>query len=252
MQTRRLIEVRELSVRLGQKPILEDISLDVYAGSIHAVIGPNGAGKTTLIRSLLGGMPHRGVIRYCFHGRATIGYVPQLVEFDHSVPMTVQDFLAVMLQGRAIPLGKAKDRSARIRRLLDRTGSVHLQHCTMGSLSGGELQRVMLAQALHPEPEVLILDEPASNVDEPGRRHFERLLRELRDEQGVTIVLVGHHLASILDLADRVSVLDRRLILSGPADEVARSPVTAQVFGFVPFGEPTLRSGMGLAAEAGT
>lgn len=249
MQNRHLIQVRNLSVRLGQTSILEDVSLDVNTSSIHAVLGPNGAGKTTLIRSLLGAMPHQGTIRYHFRGSANIGYVPQLLEIDHSVPMTVEDFLAIILQPRAINLGKSKHRLDQIQRLLERAGCAHLRQCRMGSLSGGELQRVMLAQALYPDPEVLILDEPASNLDDPGRRHFERLLRELRDNAGVTIVLVGHHLTSILELADQVTVLNRKLIASGPADTVARSSAFRQVFGLSAVEPPPLDASYGLAAR---
>lgn len=185
-----VLEVRNLSVSLGREEILSEVSFDLIRGHLHALIGPNGAGKTTLIRALLGGMPHQGTIRFLFRYTHVIGYVPQLLEFDHSVPMTVNNFLMVMLQSRAAPQGRSRHVRHLTHQLLDMVNAQHLKNRSLGTLSGGEFQRIILAQALHPAPEVLLLDEPASHVDELGTGYFHMLLRRLCDEQQISVL---HH-----------------------------------------------------------
>ncbi len=246
LSTAPLIEIRDLSVRRGRAPILDDISLEVHPGTLHALLGPNGAGKTTLVQSLLGGMPHRGSIRYHFRKQQNIGYVPQRLELDPTLPIRVQDFFRLMMQRRAVPLGSSAVARTQMRRLLALTGTEHLEGRSMATLSGGELQRILLAQALHPDPEVLILDEPTSSIDESGRQAYGDLLSRLRDAHQVTIFMVSHHLRWVLELADEVSVLDRRLIQSGSPAEIAKSNAIEQVFGLAP--QPTAsRGGSGRA-----
>jgi zinc transport system ATP-binding protein len=218
-----LLEVADLSVSLGRCQILHRVSFSVLPGQIHALIGPNGAGKTTLIRSLLGGMPHTGEIRFRFRGGGRIGYVPQFLDFDRAIPLTVEDFLTVALRRRPVFASPGRRAGRRLQVLLDRTGCGHLRQRGMGSLSGGELRRVMLAQALSPHPELLLLDEPVSNVDADGARQFERLLLTLREQHGVTVVMVGHDIASILRVADGVTCINREVLYSGAPDAL-RSP----------------------------
>ena len=226
-----LLQVRNLTVSLGRREILRQIDLDVMPHHIHAVVGPNGAGKTTLMRSLLGGVPHRGEIRFRFRRGGRIGYVPQQIDFDRRLPLTVSDFLAIALFRRPVFAGVARGARRRIDELLARTGCDQLRDRVMGDLSGGELRRVLLAQSLSPTPEVLLLDEPISNVDVQGARLFEQLLRRLRDEDGITLVMVAHDISAIARIADRATGLNRAVTYAGPAAELDDPGVLARVFG---------------------
>jgi len=198
-------------------------------------MGPNGAGKTTLIRSLVGSLPHKGEIRFRFRKGGKIGYVPQLLEFDHSLPLTVCDFLAIMLQKRPLVFGPSAATRRRIRRCLQETAAEHLIDRLVGGLSGGELRRVLLAQALEPLPEVLILDEPASNIDELGAKAFEDTLRGLSEERDIAILMVGHDLATIRRLAQRVTGINGQVTYSGPASALDDPDILGQIFGVQAF-----------------
>ena len=214
-----LLSVEGLSVSLAGNQILQDVNVKLKPGEIHALIGPNGAGKTTLIRSVLGAMPHEGTIRFRFRRNGRIGYVPQLLDFDHSVPITVGDFIAIMLPGPPVFIRGIRRLRPQVEKILSATQCHHLTDRLVGSLSGGEFRRVLLAQALVPLPELLLLDEPASNVDESGARLFERVLCRLRDEQGVGILMVGHDMAAIKRIADHVTRINRTVTFDGlPAE----------------------------------
>ncbi len=213
-----LLEVTDLSVTLRGNRILEQINLAVKKGHIHALTGPNGAGKTTLMRSVMGGMPHQGTIRFLFRDSCRLGYVPQFLEFDHSVPITVFDFLFLMLKRVPVFLGRRRAMRERITAILAATNCAHLIDRCVGQLSGGEFRRVLLAQALEPKPELLLLDEPASNIDEVGIRQFEEMLISLRDQHGITILMVSHSLEMISRVADRVTAINRSIFYDGSPD----------------------------------
>lgn len=223
-----LLEIENLSVSLRGNRILDDISLRVKKGHIHALTGPNGAGKTTLMRSIMGGMPHQGVIRFLFRENSRIGYVPQFLEFDHSVPITVFDFLFLMLKKMPVFLGRRRVMRSEIKELLSATDCAHLIDRCVGQLSGGEFRRVLLAQALTPRPELLLLDEPASNIDEVGIRHFEEMLINLRDEQGITILMVSHSMDMISRIADAVTAVNRTIFYDGPTKGLRHSDLLKQ------------------------
>lgn len=214
-----VLQVRDLAVTLGNEAILQGVSLDVGRGHLHAVLGPNGAGKTSFMRSLVGGMPHRGRIEFRFVADGRLGYVPQLLDFDHQLPMTVMDFLTVAAGSRPAFLGRSRTTRAQLAGALARTQCEHLSHRFMGSLSGGELRRVLLAQALTPTPEVLLLDEPLSNVDRRAGHELEALLRELRDHLQLSIIVIGHEVDRLLEVADEVTVLNRRVRYSGSSGQ---------------------------------
>lgn len=224
------VEVRGLTVVLDRHVILRDVSLDVFPGTIHAVVGPNGAGKTTLIRSLLGGLPHRGQIKIRFRDQGRVGYVPQRLDFDRKLPVTVRDFLALVQAERTAPWGRAR-RSSSIDELLHRVGCAHVWDRRLGSLSGGELRRVLLAQALSPRPELLLLDEPTSQVDLPGAILYEDILQELRDAHGMTLVLVGHDLEWVARMADAVTGLNREVLYSGFPQGLTDPDELGRIFG---------------------
>ncbi|MGF1475310.1 MAG: metal ABC transporter ATP-binding protein [Geminicoccaceae bacterium] len=212
------IALRDVSVRLGGHVILDRIDLDVASGTIHALIGPNGAGKTTLLRSLLSSVPHRGMIRLDLPAGAPIGYVPQAIAVDDRMPMTVGDFISLMTDRRPAFLGQTVLSRRRTTEILRATETDHLIDRPWIALSGGELRRVLLAQALEPEPGLLLLDEPTSQVDENGTAVFERLVTQVRDRLGITVLMVSHDMTSTLRIADTVTAINRRMIFTGPAD----------------------------------
>ncbi len=226
-----LLDVKDLAVTLGGNEILKNVNLDMQHGQILALIGPNGAGKTTLIRSIMGGMPHSGEIRFRFTGNGRIGYVPQLLEFDHSVPITVFDFLSLMLQNWPLFLSRHKSKRAGIEEILAATECQHLIDRLVGGLSGGEFRRVLLAQALVPAPELLLLDEPVSNVDEFGAKQFEEILVRLKNDLGYSVLMVGHDIQMILRVADRVIAINRTVTFDGSPDELEDPAKVAGLFG---------------------
>lgn len=204
-----------VSLSAGRTVILDEISLRVPAGSLHAVVGPNGGGKSSLIRTVLGQAAHRGTVRLDWPGQGAgvVAYVPQTLEFDRGLPMTVEDVLAVLCQRRPAFLGP--DRRLDYAAALDRVGMADKRRRRFGALSGGERQRVLLAQALIPAPALLLLDEPMTALDEAGAAVFERLVTDLR-AAGTTILWVEHDLAAVRRLAGSVSALNRRLLFDGP------------------------------------
>lgn len=215
------IAVRDLSLTLGRTTVLDAVSLSVAPGSIHAIVGPNGGGKSSLIRCLLGQMPHRGQVAFDWPGApGRIAYVPQALQFDAGLPMTVLDFLAALDGQRPAFLRPGAALRARIEQRLAHVGMAGKSGRRMGALSGGERQRVLMAQALDPAPDLLILDEPMAALDESGAALFEAMMRELC-AQGVTLLWVEHDLAAVRRLADRVTALNRRVLFDGdPAAEL--------------------------------
>ncbi len=231
MDTTALLSVKDCSVRLGGNQILDGVTWEVQPGTLHALIGPNGAGKTTLIRCIMGGMPHQGEIHLQFPRGSQIGYVPQLLEFDHTLPITVSDFITIMLKDKPIFLGKGKKVRKRALETLELTESDHLIDRLIGSLSGGELRRVLLAQALLPLPQLLILDEAASNVDEFGARIFENLLLRLKEEHNLTILMVSHDLNMIRRTADWVTSVNRTVTFDGSNQAFCNLGKIGELFG---------------------
>lgn len=212
------VAIRDLSVRLGGQPILEDVSLDIPAGSIHAIVGPNGGGKTTLVRAILGQMPCDGTVTFESDRKPVIGYVPQSLDLDRTMPLTVLDVLAVMNQRRPAFLGRSGRYRAEQDAALARVGLAGKERRLFGVLSGGERQRLLFAQALVPAPDLLVLDEPTSNMDEEGDRIIEGLVLELARD-GVTVLWVNHDWDQVRRLASGVTVISRRVAGHGaPAD----------------------------------
>ena len=206
------VEFDQVSLTLGRTPILDRISFSIRAGSVHALVGPNGGGKSSLIKTLLGQMPHQGRLSLQWPSApGTIGYVPQALEFDRGLPMTVDDFMAAMCQRRPAFLGISRHYRAAIGEALERVGMQDKRTRRMGALSGGERQRVLLAQGLIPTPQLLVLDEPMSALDEAGIQVFERLLGDWR-QAGITVLWIEHDLEAVGRLADRVTGLNRRVL----------------------------------------
>ena len=216
-----LLDVQNLSVRREREMLLSDVSLSVSRGSLHAIVGPNGAGKSTFIATVLGLMPFEGRIAARWERDGRIGYVPQAFAVDRTLPVTVEDFLALTRQRRPVCFGVNAATRRRVASLLDRVGLGGLERRPLAVLSGGELRRVLFAHALDPTPELLILDEPASGMDEAAARMFEDVLLATR-RSGATVLMVSHDFDQVRRLADRVTVLDRRVVHEGSAEETLK------------------------------
>lgn len=235
---RPLVTIRDLRVELGGRVILDRVSADLARGKITALIGLNGSGKTTLLRALVREYPYRGEIRFhCGHDHTKptpehVGYVPQRLKLDSRLPLTVRDFLALALSRRPLFLGIPRAMVERIRALLDRVEMGKHIDSLVDKLSGGELQRVLLALALEPRPELLLLDEPAAGIDFQNQQKFYDLIAELNRSSGVTVLLVSHELTMVSRHADEVLCLrDGRIQCQGPPREVLTPDNLAHTFG---------------------
>jgi zinc transport system ATP-binding protein len=200
-----LLEIFNLTLRPAREALLANFSLSVERGSLHALAGPNGAGKTTLLSAILGLVPFEGRIVAYWKGSGRIAYVPQHFQVDRTLPVTVADFLALTRQRRPVCLGVTHAARRRISLLLDRVGLSGFDNRPLSVLSGGELRRVLLANALDPLPELLILDEPASGLDERSARWLDDTLASLKGE--MTVLMVSHDADQVRRIADRVTHL---------------------------------------------
>ena len=228
------IEVDHLTVKKEGQTLLSDVNLHIHCGELTALIGTNGAGKTTLLRALLGQIGYSGQVRH-LSGVGTLmsgvrtGYVPQQLEFDRSSPVTVCDFFCAALGHYPVFLG-VKHRREQVRSALMRTRTESLMDRALGALSGGELQRVLLALALLPQPDLLILDEPVSGVDSNGLETFYETVETLKEQNHMAILLVSHDLDVIRRRADRVVLMQGTVMAQGTPEEVFASPAFEQVF----------------------
>ncbi len=228
------LRIQDLSVKLGTQTILEDINLHVHCGEMIAVIGPNGAGKSTLIKTILGQQSHEGVISFSVPGqrnrKAKIGYVPQSPTFDSADPVSVADLFACCMSKRPAFLGHSKAMRQKILACLERVRSENLIDKRIGTLSGGELQRVLLALALEPMPNILILDEPLSGVDVEGMELLMDMLDEIRKTYDLSILMITHDFSMLPRYADQVVLIDRKLICQGTPEDVLNSEEFRRVF----------------------
>jgi zinc transport system ATP-binding protein len=215
----KLISAQRVTVRYGGRPVLDGVDLSVAPGEIVTLIGPNGSGKTTFLRAVLGLIrPDQGDVEQ--RPGLTIGYVPQRVEIDRTLPLTLRRF--VMLGGGKAAQLDAAAREVGIRHLLDR--SFH-------DLSGGEAKRALLARALLREPDLLVLDEPTANVDVAGQAEFYDLIRRIRDRRGCGVLLVSHDLHLVMAATDHVVCLNTHVCCSGRPESVTRNPEYLALFG---------------------
>lgn len=229
------IAVENMSVQLDNEEQLHDISLHIHCGEMTVLVGPNGAGKTTLIRALLNQVPYNGIIHHLDQdarpfSKLRIGYVPQQLPFDRQMPLTVRDLLACTLSSRPIWTGvSAKTRTLALQ-TLSAAKAESLIDKRLGALSGGELQRVLLALALSPLPDLLILDEPVSGVDQNGQALFLDTVKELKKNHHMAVLLVSHDMELVRCYADRVLLLNKTILAHGSPDEVFRHPAFAEAF----------------------
>ena len=215
-----LIEVRGVSVSFGRYEALREVDLSVAPGEVVALIGPNGAGKTTLLRVALGLLrPDRGRV----HRRPglRVGYTPQRLAVDPTLPLTV---------ARVLSLGGVRGRE-RLRAALAEVGAPHVLESPLQGVSGGEMQRVLLARALLRDPQLLVLDEPAQGVDVAGQAELYRVIRRLRDERGCGVLIVSHDLHLVMAATDRVLCLNTHICCAGRPEAVSRDPAYLALFG---------------------
>jgi zinc transport system ATP-binding protein len=215
-----LLSVDHLSVRFGASEVLRDVSLAVEPGEIVTIVGPNGSGKTTLLRAIVGAVPlATGQVRK--KPGLVLGYVPQRLHIDPTLPITVARFLR-------LPGGAA---AADCAAALARAGVPEIGPQQMSDLSGGQLQRVLLARALVARPHLLMLDEPTAGLDQPGSAAFYRTIDEVRRDTGCAVLMISHELHVVMAASDRVICLNGHVCCHGTPEHVSSAPEYRALFG---------------------
>lgn len=220
----KILEVRELCVNYRQQEVLKNISFEINEGDYIGLVGANGSGKTTLVKALLGlvEVASGEVVSYSANGvKGTIGYLPQVAVTGNTLfPAEVHEVIAVGLIGsKSFPKRIGKEDDKKIDDILKRLDIYSLKHKKIGDLSGGQQQRVLLARAMVNRPRLLILDEPTSALDPKVRSDFFKLIRDINKNEGTSILLVSHDIASIRKCAGKIMLLDREIEYFGPAEE---------------------------------
>jgi len=215
-----LITAKNIEIRHGATRAVFGVSLALEPGEIVTIVGPNGSGKSTLLRAIIGAAPlYSGTITRAHNLR--LGYVPQTMHVDTALPLSVARFLNLP---RRTPL--AKRRAA-----LARTGVEALENRQLSALSGGQLQRVLLARAILNDPQILVLDEPTQGLDQPASATFYRLIENLRDDLGCGVLMVSHELHVVMSATDRVICLNGHICCEGTPAVVTAAPAYRELFG---------------------
>ena len=231
------VEVRDLRVSFGDTPVLRGVNMRVPQGQIVALIGPNGSGKTTLLRCLLGLQKYQGEVRIFGQNEVRkvlprIGYVPQRLALERSFILSVREFLALRLrETRHWFFHSHKQLDAIIRPALVQIGVESLLARPIAQLSGGQLQRVLIAFALLRKPELLLLDEPTAGVDMPGEETFYDLIASVQRQHKLTVILVSHDLSMVYSHASRVYALNGVICCEGTPDQVMSAESLKQAYG---------------------
>ncbi len=234
------VNLLEVTVAYGSHIALEKVTFSLKEGLFLAVMGPNGAGKTTLLRTMLGLAPLvEGSVKVFgvdvyerpLEVRRMVGYVPQKESVDATVPVLVKD---VVLMGRCSKAGLlrplTKEDYQVAKEALEQVGLGDLWDTPYVHLSGGQQQRVLIARALAQQPRLLLLDEPFSQIDYPSQRTIARLLRDLKEDEGTTIIACIHVLDPVIDFVDRVLLLNRRVLAYGEPEAVLKEEVLRQAY----------------------
>lgn len=250
-----------LSVKAGNDYILKDINLHIHCGELTAIVGRNGAGKSTFMKALLNTIPHTGTViyegercaghcgkdrtsdhdRYCTchkkipytTTKPVFGYVPQSLSVEQGTPTSVEDLVLSCISRRPAWLPHRKKDKEKVAEILKSTNAHELASRRVCDLSGGELQRVMLALAIHPVPDILLLDEPVSGVDRTGLKSFYQLVSSIRRDYDITVLLISHDLDLVAKHADRVVFINNSSAIIGRVDEVYANKDFIDVFGNV-------------------
>jgi len=233
------IKINNLGVSFGDQTVLENINLKIQCGSITAVIGRNGAGKSTLIKAILGDVDHTGNIEFKntqngLMKSLKMGYVPQTINIDRSSPISVYDLFCSFTSNKPI-LFSSKSERAHVKEALEEFAVGDLMDQAVGTLSGGQLQRVLLAMAVHDDPNLLILDEPVSGIDKNGMDAFYERMAYLKGNRDLSIIIVSHDLDYVYKYADNVILVDKTVIAEGSPRKVFASQEFKKVFGEMSF-----------------
>jgi zinc/manganese transport system ATP-binding protein len=230
LSTDDVLTVDGVSVRLGGREVLRDVTFAIRPGEFVGLIGSNGAGKTTLLRVILGLLsPAAGNVRT---GQTGIGYVPQKIQLDPDMPLRARDLVGLGLDGHrfGIPL-PSRSRRAQVDEMLRAVGAEHLGNARIGHLSGGEQQRILIAHALISRPGLLLLDEPLANLDIRSEQEVVALLARIAREQGIAVLISAHEMNPLLPVMDRIVYMAGGRAASGPTDEVVQGEVLSKLYG---------------------
>jgi zinc transport system ATP-binding protein len=220
METPAILNLKEVSIRRQGETLLDKVSLQVKRGEIITLVGPNGAGKSTLVKTALGLMqPDQGSVSTA--PGLQVGYVPQNVQLDASLPVSVKRFLQLSFSATGTAL----------QGVLELVGASSILDKNLGDISGGEMRRVLLARALLPDPDLLILDEPTSGVDITGQEDLYTLIQQIRDKFQCGVLLVSHNLHVVMAATDHVVCLNRHLCCSGAPEDIQHHPEFISLFG---------------------
>jgi len=253
--------IEHLSVKAGSDVILNDVNLHLHCGELTAIVGRNGAGKTTFLRALLDEIPHTGTITFegercsdhCADDHTAdhsthcschtteryvttkprFGYVPQRLAVEPGCPVSVEDFVLASISKRPIWLTHRAKEKALVQEILSEANAQSLASRRVSDLSGGEIQRVLLSLAIHPVPDILLLDEPVSGVDRNGIKVFYNMVSSLRRDYDVTILLISHDLDLVARHADRVVLVDRGIAAEGTVEQVYKNKSFIETFGHI-------------------
>ena len=231
-------KIEHFGVKAGTLTIFEDVNLHVHCGQLTAIIGPNGAGKSTLLKAILGEVVHTGKLHYVdaknqHTGNPVIGYVPQYLTFDVTAPISVIDIFMACLSKRPVWLFSSDKIRPQIIKSLKQVKAEHLIDRRLGALSGGELQRILLALALNPVPDLLLLDEPVSGIDQNGLELFYEIVVNLKTNEDMAIILISHDLKMVSQYADQVILLNKKVIANGTPEEVFGNEKMKDIFGTI-------------------
>lgn len=221
-------KINNINVKIGGQEILKNVSIHVHCGQLTVIIGRNGAGKSTLLKAILGEVEHTGNIVFTDMKdnrtkKIKIGFVPQKINVERHMPTTVYDLFASCISDIPVFLRKDKKLYKEIKEQLKLFGADALIDKSIGELSGGELQRVLIAIATKPIPNLLILDEPVSGIDENGTRDVYNILQDLKNKYDMSIILVSHDFELTKQYADKVILLDKEVIKEGTPEQVFES-----------------------------
>ena len=229
-------KIENISVTIDKEEIVKNASFDIHCGELTMLIGKNGAGKSTLLKAMLNEVEHTGKIEFFDmkknkQEQIKIGYVPQSLNVERNMPTTVYDMFASYISNSPVFFKKNNEIYEQIKKSLKVFGADKLIDKQVGKLSGGELQRVLLAIATTPIPNLLILDEPVSGIDRNGTKNFYEILSNLKQKYDMSILLVSHDLELVKKFADKVILMDQEIIKTGNIKEVFESKEFIERFG---------------------
>lgn len=229
------IKINNLGVKFADQVVLEDINLHIHCGTLNAIIGKNGAGKSTLIKAILNDIPHTGNIEFKdtkdgHMQKLKIGYVPQSINIEKNTPISVYDLIASYQFNYPVFLPKSRKIESKIKEVLRVFEADYLIDRQVCKLSGGQLQRVLLSMAIMDEPNLLLLDEPVSGIDQKGMELFYKTMDYLKSHYDLAIILISHDLDYVAKYANKVILLDKTIVKQGSVKDVFSSPEFEKTF----------------------